>query len=91
MRIGIVTPAYNAAPWIGDAIASVIAQTHDDWAMVVVDDGSTDATADVVARVADPRMRLIRQPNAGVSAARNRGMAESRAGRARRHTLPRCR
>ncbi len=45
MRIGIVVPAYNAAPWIGDAIASVIAQTHRDWMLVVVDDGSTDGTA----------------------------------------------
>jgi glycosyltransferase involved in cell wall biosynthesis len=76
MRIGIVTPAYNAASWIGDAIASVIGQTHDDWAMVVVDDGSTDATADIVARAGDARIRLIRQANAGVSAARNHGMAE---------------
>ena len=76
MRIGIIMPAYNAQSWIGDAIASVIGQTHDDWTMVVVDDGSTDATAEVVARAADPRIRLIRQANAGVSAARNRGMVE---------------
>jgi GT2 family glycosyltransferase len=76
MRIGIIVPAYNAESWIGDAIASVIGQTHDDWAMVVVDDGSTDATADIVARAGDARIRLIRQPNAGVSAARNRGMAQ---------------
>ena len=76
MHIGIVTPAYNVAPWIGDAIGSVLAQTHRDWTLVVVDDGSTDATADIVAAVRDPRVRLIRQANAGVSAARNRGMAE---------------
>jgi glycosyltransferase involved in cell wall biosynthesis len=76
MRIGIVVPAFNAAPWIGDAIASVIAQTHCDWTMVVVDDGSTDGTAGVVQQFGDARIRLIRQPNAGVSAARNRGMAE---------------
>jgi glycosyltransferase involved in cell wall biosynthesis len=75
MRIGIVIPAHNAAPWIGDAVASVLAQTHGDWTLAVVDDGSTDATADVVAGFADPRVGLIRQPNAGVSAARNRGMA----------------
>jgi glycosyltransferase involved in cell wall biosynthesis len=76
MRIGIVVPAYNAAPWIGDAIASVIAQKFRDWRMVVVDDGSTDPTGDVVGSFGDPRVRLVRQPNAGVSIARNRGLAE---------------
>jgi glycosyltransferase involved in cell wall biosynthesis len=75
MRIGIVVPAFNAAPWIGDAIASVIAQTHRDWTLVVVDDGSVDTTVNVVARFDDPRIRVIRQANAGVSAARNRGIA----------------
>jgi GT2 family glycosyltransferase len=74
VRIGIVIPAYNAARWIGDAIASVIAQTHRDWSMIVVDDGSTDRTAKVVAGFADHRICLVRQPNAGVSAARNRGV-----------------
>jgi hypothetical protein len=74
VRIGVVVPAYNAARWIGDAIGSVIAQTHRDWALVVVDDGSTDGTGEFVARFADPRIRLIRQANAGVSAARNTGV-----------------
>jgi glycosyltransferase involved in cell wall biosynthesis len=74
VRIGIVIPAYNAASWISDAIASVIAQTHRDWSMIVVDDGSTDGTAKVVAGFADHRICIVRQPNAGVSAARNRGV-----------------
>ena len=69
-------PAWNVAPWIGDAIASALAQSHGDWTMVVVDDGSTDATTAVAAGFPDPRIRLIRQANSGVSAARNRGMAE---------------
>jgi GT2 family glycosyltransferase len=72
--IGIVIPAYNAARWIGDAIASVIAQTHRDWSLVVVDDGSTDGTGEVVAGFADHRIRSVRQQNAGASAARNRGV-----------------
>ena len=76
MRIGVVVPAYNAARWIGEAIASVLAQTYRDWRLVVVDDGSTDGTADVVVGFADERITLIRQANAGVSAARNRGMSE---------------
>jgi len=66
-------PAWNAAPCIGDAIASVLAQTHRDWKLAVVDDGSTDATAEIVAGFADTRIQLIRQVNAGVSAARNAG------------------
>src|SRR5689334_16705072 len=76
MHIGVVVPAYNAAAWVGDAIASVLAQTHGDWSLVVVDDGSTDATIAAMARFNDPRIRLVRQLNAGVSAARNRGIAE---------------
>jgi hypothetical protein len=73
--IGIITPAHNVAPWIGQTIASVIAQSRPDWAMVVVDDGSTDTTVTEVARFADPRLRLIRQGNQGVAAARNAGAA----------------
>ena len=76
LRIAVVTPAFNVAPYVGDAVRSVLAQTHRDLRMVVVDDGSTDETAAVVAGFADPRLSLIRQPNAGVSAARNRGLAE---------------
>ncbi|MEJ0015064.1 MAG: glycosyltransferase family A protein [Acetobacteraceae bacterium] len=74
MDIQLVIPAWNAARWVGDAIASVLAQTHAAWRLLVVDDGSTDKTADVVARFADRRISLIRQPNAGVSAARNAGI-----------------
>jgi glycosyltransferase involved in cell wall biosynthesis len=75
MRIGIVTPAFNVAGYIGDAIRSVLAQTHLAWTMTIVDDGSTDQTAAVAAGFDDPRIRLIRQRNAGVSAARNRGLS----------------
>ena len=75
MRITIITPAFNVAGFIGAAISSVLAQTHRDWTMRVIDDGSTDATATVVAGFTDPRLRLLRQRNGGVSAARNRGIA----------------
>ena len=75
MRVGIVTPAYNVAPWIDHALRSVLAQTYADWATVIVDDGSTDNTVDRVTQYSDPRFRLIRQDNAGVAAARNRGIA----------------
>jgi Glycosyl transferase family 2 len=80
--IGIVIPARNAAPWLGTALRSLQAQTLPDWRAVVVDDGSTDHTAAVAAGFADPRILLIRQPPAGVSAARNRGIAALGAGAA---------
>ena len=73
--IGIVIPARDAAAWIGTTLRSVLAQTVTDWRAVVVDDGSADTTAAVAAGFADPRIGLIRQPPAGVSAARNRGIA----------------
>ena len=75
MRIAIVIPAYNVAPFIDQAVCSVLAQSLHDWTLTVIDDGSTDGTADRIARHADPRIDVIRQPTAGVSAARNRGMA----------------
>jgi GT2 family glycosyltransferase len=76
VHVGVVIPAFNAACWIGDAVASVLAQTHRDWSLVIVDDGSTDETFAVAARLADRRIRLVRQANAGVSVARNKGFGE---------------
>ncbi|HEX3575854.1 MAG TPA: glycosyltransferase [Rhodopila sp.] len=75
MQIAIVIPAYNVAPFLSDAIRSVLGQTHAGWSLIVIDDGSTDSTASVASRFRDPRIRLIRQPNCGVSAARNAGIA----------------
>jgi len=75
MHTSIIIPAYNAATWIGSCLGSVLAQTHGDWDAIVVDDGSTDGTAELVAGFADPRIHLIRQDNAGVSSARNRGLS----------------
>jgi len=75
LHIAVIIPAYNVAPYLRDAMVSVLRQTHPDWSMVVVDDGSTDATASLAAAIRDPRISLIRQNNAGVSVARNRGIA----------------
>lgn len=76
-RVSIIMPAWNAAATIERSIASVLTQDHADFELVVVDDGSTDATADIVTRLAagDVRVRLLRQANAGVAAARNAGIA----------------
>ena len=74
MHIAVVIPAYNVAAFLRDAAESVIRQTHADWSAIIVDDGSTDATAVVAADYRDPRIRVVRQSNAGVSAARNAGL-----------------
>jgi glycosyltransferase involved in cell wall biosynthesis len=75
-EVSVVIPAYNAARYLGAAVESVLAQTFDDLEVLVVDDGSTDGSADLVADLG-PKVRVIRQPNSGVSSARNRGIAES--------------
>lgn len=70
-------PLYNKAPYVRKSVESVVGQTCRDWELIVVDDGSTDGGGDIVTSIADPRIRLVRQENAGVSAARNRGVALS--------------
>lgn len=74
--VGVVVPVHGTERWVGETLASVRAQTHEDWVCVVVDDGSPDGAAAVVQRVADEdeRVVLVRQENAGVSAARNAGL-----------------
>lgn len=72
--VSVVVPAFEAAAYIGDAIESVIRQDWPAVEIIVVDDGSTDGTADV-ARSLGNGVRVISQPNSGVSAARNAGIA----------------
>jgi glycosyltransferase involved in cell wall biosynthesis len=78
--VSVVIPAYNAAETIAGTIASVQAQTHPDWEIVAVEDGSTDATAAVLQGLAatDARIRVVRQANQGQAIARNKGMALAR-------------
>jgi glycosyltransferase involved in cell wall biosynthesis len=74
-KISLITPCFNVAPFIGEALASVAAQTVTDWEHVIVDDGSTDDSGAIVEAVSarDARVKLLRQTNRGVCAARNAG------------------
>lgn len=75
--ISIVIPVYNATPHLERCLADIQAQSCRDWECICVDDGSTDASADCVARAAaaDPRIRQVTQTNAGPGVARNAGLA----------------
>lgn len=76
--VSVLIPAHDVAGFLGDALDSLLAQTLPDWEAVVVDDGSRDGTAEVAQARPDPRIRLLRQAQAGVSAARNRAIAAAR-------------
>lgn len=67
----IVMPAYNAEKYIGHAIGSVLAQSTPQWELIIVNDGSTDKTPDILAQYTDSRIRVFHQPNGGESSARN--------------------
>jgi glycosyltransferase involved in cell wall biosynthesis len=78
--VSVIIPAFNAAGVIGETLESVRNQTFQNFEAVIVDDGSTDGTADVIRRFceSDPRFHLIRQDNRGVSAARNAAIGRAR-------------
>lgn len=77
MKVSIITPCYNASPYIANTIASVQAQTLADWEMLIIDDGSTDNSADIIRQIAasDSRVKLIQKTNGGSASARNLGLS----------------
>lgn len=77
MTVSVIIPSYNSAHCIQRAIQSVLNQTYRNFEIIVVDDGSTDTTRELVTAYADSRIRYIFQRNGGVSAARNRGIHEA--------------
>lgn len=77
MKVSVILCVYNEERYIGKAIDSVLTQTLDDFELIVVNDGSTDATLDIINSYSDERIRLISQENIGLGASRNRAMAEA--------------
>ncbi|MEZ4714379.1 MAG: glycosyltransferase [Caldilineaceae bacterium] len=73
----IIVPAYNQAKYLGATIESVLIQEYDSFELLVVDDGSTDKTTRIAQSFVDHRLRCLYQRNAGLSAARNTGIARS--------------
>lgn len=76
--ISVIIPLFNKALTIKRTIETVLSQTYRDYEIVVVDDGSTDGSFEIVRDLNIPGLRLIRQVNSGVSAARNKGIEEAR-------------
>ena len=73
-RFSVIMPLYNKAPYVRKAVESVVGQTFDDWELIVVDNGSTDGSGEVVESCHDPRIRMLHlMENIGPGAARNHG------------------
>lgn len=78
VKVSVIIPVYNREAYIRESVDSVLAQTFTEFEVIVVDDGSTDAAAEIIQSYTDPRIRLIRQSHQGVSAARNTGLDAAR-------------
>jgi glycosyltransferase involved in cell wall biosynthesis len=78
--VSVIVPAFNAATTLAEALGSALAQTYKNIEILVVDDGSTDATAAIAREfaAADGRVSLVRRSNGGIAAARNSGIAVSK-------------
>jgi GT2 family glycosyltransferase len=75
--ISVIVPAYNSEQTILETIESVLQQTFSDFELIVINDGSTDRTLELLNTVKDPRLKIFSYPNAGVSVARNRGITHT--------------
>ena len=77
--VSVLMGVHNGAPWVREAVDSVLRQTAGDLELIVVDDGSTDATADLLAAVRDPRLRVERRPRQGLTRSLIRALAQAQA------------
>ena len=79
MKVSVIIPCYNQAAFIPKAIASLQTQTFGEWECIVVDDGSTDNTAEVVSNISlrEPRVRLLQKANGGSASARDMGLQQA--------------
>jgi hypothetical protein len=79
LRVSVIMAVYNGEPFVAEGIGSLLAQTFDDFELIVVNDGSTDRTAEIVAGFDDPRIRLVaNERNLGLAPSLNRGLALAR-------------
>lgn len=79
-HFSVIIPLYNKAPYVAKTVESVLAQTHGDYELIIIDNGSTDGSNGVIAQITDPRIRIVRlEENVGVSNARNKGVELSTA------------
>lgn len=76
--VSIIMPCFNAGAYLSEAIDSVINQSHDNWELIIVNDGSTDQSREILDNYVDPRIRIFHLDNRGVSVARNRGLKRAR-------------
>ena len=77
-KISVIIPLYNKEKIVERSVNSVLNQSFNDFELIIVDDGSTDKSFEIVNKIKDDRIKLIKQKNAGPSAARNRGVKESK-------------
>lgn len=76
--ISVVIPLYNKAECISRTIESVLSQTYEEFEIIVVNDGSTDGSVNIVSQLKDDRIRIVQKPNGGVSSARNLGVQSAK-------------
>ncbi len=77
MKISIIVPAYNTEKYIWRCVDSILDQTFRDFELIIVDDGSTDHTSEIINGYAADNIRYIKKQNGGVGSARNAGLQES--------------